>query len=206
VTLQIYPRVKSLVDVFGATLLLVACSPILLVLVFLLFLSDPSNPFFVQERIGHDERVFRVIKLRTMTAHTGTDGALASDAERLTALGRIVRRTSLDEIPQLINIVRGEMSFIGPRPLLVRYLPYYRDEERVRHTVLPGITGLAQINGRNDLGWDDRLAHDISYVRNMSARQDFKILLGTVKSVVTASGVKVDVLSGHMRDLDVERA
>lgn len=201
-----YLRIKSAVDLVVASLMLIAFSPLLVLVSLLIFASDRGNPFFTQERVGLNEQVFRVFKLRTMTIRTEAEGRSLADVERLTRLGRVMRRTSIDEIPQLLNIVRGEMSFVGPRPLLVRYLPFYREGERIRHSVLPGITGLAQVNGRNDLRWDDRLAHDVDYAENLSARLDFEILLATVKSVFTASGVNVDVLSGTMRDLDVERA
>jgi undecaprenyl phosphate N,N'-diacetylbacillosamine 1-phosphate transferase len=201
-----YTYGKRALDLVAALLLLVIASPFLAIVLAALAVANRSNPFFLQQRIGLDEKVFRVVKLKTMDDSRGADGALLSDAERLTPVGRIVRKTSLDEIPQLFNIVRGQMSFIGPRPLLVRYLPYYREHERVRHSVRPGITGLAQINGRNDLGWDARLAYDVEYVENFSAAQDVRILLATITTVATGSGVKVDVLSGEMRDLDVERS
>ena len=201
-----YRWVKRFVDLVAALVLLVVASPFLLVIVVALIVAQRSNPFFVQERVGRGEKVFRVVKLRTMNNRRDDHGNLLKDAERLTTVGRFVRKTSLDELPQLFNIVKGEMSFIGPRPLLVRYMPFYRDEERVRHTVRPGITGLAQTNGRNDLGWDARLGYDVEYVRNFSAAQDARILLATVATVATGSGVKVDVLSGELRDLDVERA
>jgi undecaprenyl phosphate N,N'-diacetylbacillosamine 1-phosphate transferase len=201
-----YTYGKRALDLVAALVLLVIASPFLAIVLAALAVANRSNPFFLQQRIGLDEKVFRVVKLKTMDDSRGVDGALLSDAERLTPVGRIVRKTSLDEIPQLFNIVRGQMSFIGPRPLLVRYLPYYRDHERVRHSVRPGITGLAQINGRNDLGWDARLAYDVEYVKNFSATQDARILLATITTVATGSGVKVDVLSGEMRDLDVERS
>ena len=201
-----YRWVKRFVDLVAALVLLVVSSPFLLVIVVALIVAQRSNPFFVQERVGRGEKVFRVVKLRTMDNRRDDHGNLLKDAERLTPVGRFVRKTSLDELPQLFNIVKGEMSFIGPRPLLVRYMPFYREEEKVRHTVRPGITGLAQTNGRNDLGWDARLGYDVEYVRNFSAAQDARILLATVATVATGSGVKVDVLSGELRDLDVERA
>ena len=201
-----YRWVKRLVDLVAALVLLVVASPFLLVIVVALIVAQRSSPFFVQERVGRGGKVFRVVKLRTMDNRRDDHGNLLKDAERLTPVGRFVRKTSLDELPQLFNIVKGEMSFIGPRPLLVRYMPFYREEEKVRHTVRPGITGLAQTNGRNDLGWDARLGYDVEYVRNFSAAQDARILLATVATVATGSGVKVDVLSGELRDLDVERA
>jgi undecaprenyl phosphate N,N'-diacetylbacillosamine 1-phosphate transferase len=197
---------KRAFDLIAAVVLMAVALPFLLLVLAALLIAHKSNPFFVQERVGLGERVFRVVKLKTMDDSRDADGMLLSDAERLTPVGRIVRKASLDEVPQLLNILRGDMSFIGPRPLLLRYLPYYREHERVRHSVRPGITGLAQINGRNDLGWDARLGYDVEYVENFSALQDFRILVATVTAVATGSGVKVDVLSGELRDLDVERS
>lgn len=201
-----YGVVKRTLDLFAAILLTLVASPLLIVLSIALSVGQRSSPFFFQERIGRNESTFRVIKFKTMNGARDMNGRLLSDAARLTQIGRFVRKTSLDELPQLFNIIRGQMSFIGPRPLLVRYLPYYKPQERIRHAVRPGITGLAQTKGRNDLGWDARLAYDISYVENFSAIQDARLLVATVVTVVTASGVKVDVLSGEMRDLDVERS
>ncbi|TFD63142.1 sugar transferase [Cryobacterium suzukii] len=200
-----YRPVKRILDLLGAAVLIVITAPITFLLALALAIAHRGSPFFVQERIGFREQNFRIVKFKTMSDIPNDGFEPLPDAERLTALGRIVREASLDEIPQLINVLRGEMSFVGPRPLLVRYLPCYRGEERIRHTVRPGITGLAQVRGRNDLGWDSRLAFDVQYVRQLSASLDARILLATVKSVLTASGVRVDAHSGELRDLDVER-
>ncbi|TFB71914.1 sugar transferase [Cryobacterium glaciale] len=200
-----YRSLKRVLDVAGSTVLCIISFPLVVILALVLTISNRGTPFFYQERLGLRERPFRIIKFKTMRDARNEDDELLPDAERISALGGVVRRTSLDEIPQLINILRGEMSFIGPRPLLVRYLPYYSADERVRHTVRPGITGLAQVRGRNDLEWDCRLAHDVEYVEQISLALDARILLETAKSVATGSGVRVNVLSGGMRDLDVER-
>ena len=200
-----YLQVKRGVDLAASLLLLAMLSPVLVFLSTILFISNRANPFFLQERIGRDEQKFRVVKLKTMREVRKEGDTVLADAARLTSLGRIIRKSSLDELPQLINIVRGEMSFIGPRPLLTRYLPFYTDAERARHSVRPGISGLAQVNGRNELEWSARLAYDIEYVERLSARLDAQILLKTVASVFRSSGVRVDVHTGEIKDLDVER-
>lgn len=145
--------------------------------------------FFVQERIGRGGRPFRIFKFRTMTDRRGADGELLDDAERLTSVGRFVRKTSLDELPQLWNVLRGEMSLVGPRPLLPEYLPLYPAHHARRHEVRPGITGLAQISGRNLLGWDERLDLDVTYVERQSLALDLTILARTVAGVLTRRGV-----------------
>lgn len=200
-----YLRMKRSVDLAASLLLLAMLSPVLVFLTTILFISTRANPFFLQERIGREEQKFRVIKLKTMRDVRNEGGTVMADAARLTSLGRIIRKSSLDELPQLINIVRGEMSFIGPRPLLTRYLPFYTDAERARHSVRPGISGLAQVNGRNELVWSARLAYDIQYVERLSAGLDAQILLKTVAAVFQSSGVRVDVQTGEIKDLDVER-
>ena len=159
-----------------------------------------SPVLFRQERLGLNERVFTVTKFRTMTSEPGLP-----DGERLTALGAWLRRTSLDELPQFFDILRGEMSFVGPRPLLVRYGPFFRGEERRRHTVTPGLTGWAQIHGRNRLRWDERLALDAWYVGHWSLQLDALIVLRTVTYVLSRRGVEA-VPTAVMDDLDVERA
>lgn len=196
---------KRFFDVLGSTLLICLLSPIFLILLVAGFLFNRGNPFFVQPRVGRYETVFQVIKFRTMNQNCDEFGNLLPDSDRLTAYGRVLRRTSLDEIPQLLNILRGEMSFIGPRPLLVRYLPYYSEMERKRHNVIPGITGLAQVKGRNDLGWAARFEYDVEYVTGISLFGDLKILAMTLSSVVSASGVKADVTTTGLRDLNDER-
>jgi lipopolysaccharide/colanic/teichoic acid biosynthesis glycosyltransferase len=159
---------------------------------------------FRQERPGRLGVPFRMFKFRTMTDARGPDGQLLPDRERLTRLGTWLRKTSLDELPELINVLRGEMSLVGPRPLLMRYTPYFTEEERVRLAVRPGITGLAQVSGRNLVSWDQRLALDVRYVREWSLSLDFRILMLTVLRVFSRGGVVVDAES-VMRNLDDER-
>lgn len=153
---------------------------------------------------GKDEKIFKVIKFKTMNDKTDSEGKLLSDGERLTKIGSFVRKTSLDELPQLFNVLFGQMSFIGPRPLLVRYLPFYTEKEKKRHNIRPGITGLAQISGRNLLGWDKRIALDVKYVEQLSFRMDMKIVITTIKNVLTSKDVVVDSTS-VMLALDEER-
>lgn len=201
-----YRRVgKRILDLVGSLVLICLCSPIFFAVFVFGVVFNSGHPFFVQERIGRDERSFKVIKFRTMNNRRDSKGVLLSDRDRLTEYGKVLRRTSIDELPQLINIARGDMSFIGPRPLLVQYLPHYSPEERRRHSVRPGITGLAQISGRNSLNWEERFSYDLEYVDNLSLRLDLQILLRTLTSVMTASGVRTDVSTGELRNLDDER-
>ncbi|HLR37626.1 MAG TPA: sugar transferase, partial [Chitinophagaceae bacterium] len=159
---------KRLIDFIAAFFGLLLLSPVFLVVMAALFFANQGKPFFFQARPGKNERIFKIIKFKSMNDKKDKDGNLLPDAQRLTQVGSFVRRTSLDEIPQLINVLKGDMSLIGPRPLLVQYLPYYTEREKLRHSVRPGITGWAQVNGRNNLSWDSRLAYDVFYVENMS--------------------------------------
>lgn len=171
----------------------------------LLVRSKLGSPvIFRQVRPGRDGERFAMFKFRTMTDARGPDGEPLSDAVRLTPFGRALRATSLDELPELWNVVRGEMSLVGPRPLLDRYTPFFTDAERARFSVRPGITGWAQVNGRNDLRWDDRLGRDVEYVRDLSLAMDLRILALTVKKVFVRDGIQVDP-GAAMLDLDVER-
>lgn len=163
---------------------LVVLSPVLLVLCILVRIKLGSPVFFKQERPGKDEKIFTLCKFRTMTDKRDEKGELLPDAERLTKFGRFLRATSLDELPELFNILKGDMSVIGPRPLLVSYLPYYTKREKLRHTVRPGLTGLAQVSGRNFIDWDRRLEKDVEYVENLSFRMDLKVLWMTVRTVL----------------------
>lgn len=174
-----------------------------IVFVALLFINK-GKPMFRQQRPGKDEKIFYILKFKTMGDGKDAKGKLLPDGERITRFGNFLRKTSLDETPQLINIIKGEMSLIGPRPLKVSYLPYYTKHESIRHSVRPGITGLAQISGRNLLGWDDRLQKDIEYVENLSFRLDCKILAQTFLKVISAKDVALDSESG-MIDLDAFR-
>lgn len=193
-----------MLDFVVALVFFTVLSPIFLMVMILLSIANKGNPFFVQVRPGKDEQNFKIIKFKTMNDQKDKSGNLLPDAKRLTKIGSFVRKTSLDEIPQLINILIGDMSIVGPRPLLLKYLPYYTKEERVRHSVRPGITGLAQINGRNTVRWDDRLALDVQYVKNITFMADAKIIYKTVVKVIKSENIVVDPES-IMQNLDDER-
>ena len=197
-------RLKRLIDVVAAVALIVVLWPVGLCVAVLILAFQRSRVFFVQKRIGLGGQVFSVIKFRTMLDAFDFNGAPLPDADRLTMLGGLLRKTSLDELPQLVNVLKGDMSLIGPRPLLVRYLPYYAEPELRRHDVRPGITGWAQIRGRNELCWDKRIAADIWYVDNVSFLLDLKIAWLTVLKVIVGSGVSIDT-GGTLKDFDVER-
>ncbi|MCK0136988.1 sugar transferase [Arenibacter sp. S6351L] len=183
---------KRILDFFIAIIMLTLLSPIFVLLTVLLFIFNDGQVFFLQKRPGKNERIFSIIKFKTMNDKKDAEGNLLPDGDRLTSVGKIVRKTSMDEIPQLINILKGDMSLIGPRPLLIQYLPVYTEREKQRHSVLPGITGLSQVSGRNNLGWDERLNMDVEYVENMSFLLDLKIFLKTIKNVITSKDVAVD--------------
>lgn len=168
---------------------------ILLIALFLHFANKGAGAFFLQERPGKDEKIFKIIKFKTMTDEKDAEGNLLPDKDRLTKVGTIVRKLSIDELPQLINVFKGDMAFIGPRPLLPEYLPYYTVEERLRHTVRPGITGWAQVNGRNNLTWDDKLSFDVYYVKNLSFVLDCRIIAKTIINVISSKDVVVDPAS-----------
>lgn len=196
--------VKRLIDIIVSGLGLIILSPVLLILCILVRVKLGSPVLFTQERPGKDEKIFKLYKFRSMTDERDENGELLPDEVRLTRFGKLLRSTSLDELPELLNILKGDMSLIGPRPLLVRYLPYYTKEERHRHDVRPGLTGLAQVNGRNALGWEDRFSYDLQYVKNLSFGMDIKVLGMTVGKVLKRSGT----LSGAeqtVADFDVYR-
>lgn len=194
---------KRFIDCTAAGLGLLILSPLLAVVtVWLHFANKGAGAFFFQERPGLGGKIFRIVKFKTMTDERDANGKLLPDADRITAVGRFVRGTSLDELPQLWNVFKGDMSLIGPRPLLPQYLPYYTKREQLRHTVRPGITGLAQVNGRNSITWDSKLEYDAQYAEHISFWADCKIILTTVKNVINKNGVEV-VTSEE--DLDVER-
>jgi undecaprenyl phosphate N,N'-diacetylbacillosamine 1-phosphate transferase len=191
--MPIYPRiVKPFLDFFVATVTLVMLSPLMLVLIIALSLSMGGNPFFVQPRVGRNDRIFNVIKFRTMNNATDERGILLPDGVRLTGLGKWVRRTSLDELPQLLNIVSGKMSFVGPRPLLVEYLPLYTPLQRTRHNVMPGISGWAQVNGRNAISWQKKFELDTWYVKHQGFWLDLKIVFITIWKILKAEGISGD--------------
>lgn len=195
---------KRLLDIFISLSILILVSPIFILTALCLFFANSGKPFFYQNRPGLNEKIFRIVKFKTMNDKTDEKGNLLPDAKRLTNVGSFVRRTSLDELPQLINILMGDMSLIGPRPLLIKYLPFYSNEERIRHSIKPGITGLAQINGRNTVSWDKRLAYDVEYVKNISFITDLKIIYLTILKVVKSENIVVDPES-IMKNLDDER-
>jgi lipopolysaccharide/colanic/teichoic acid biosynthesis glycosyltransferase len=195
---------KPVLDRTAALLLLIGLAPLWLATAVVVRIALGRPVLLRQQRPGLHEQPFTLVKFRTMTEEKDAHGELLPDAERETRVGRFLRRASLDELPQLFNVLRGEMSIIGPRPLLIRYLPYFRDEERLRFSVLPGITGWAQVHGRNLVRWDDRLAMDIWYVRHLNVVTDFRIILRTLLNVALRRDV-VSVPGAVMLDLDVER-
>lgn len=180
---------KPLLDILIAGVTLLILFPVFFTVWFLLLLANNGKPFFTQPRPGKNGHIFKVVKFKTMTDECGVDGALLPDAQRMTKVGSFVRKTSLDEIPQLFNVIIGDMSLIGPRPLLVEYLPLYNEEQRKRHHIKPGITGWAQVNGRNTIGWEDKFKLDVYYVNNCSAFMDAKIIFWTVKKVFLSHGI-----------------
>ncbi len=187
--------VKPLLDRLGAILLLVLLSPFILAASAAIYVSLGRPILFVQRRPGYKEKVFTIYKLRTMDDRRDENGELLPDNQRLHGAGRLIRSLSLDELPQLLNVLRGEMSFIGPRPLLEEYLPLYNDEQKRRHEVKPGITGWAQVNGRNAISWREKFAFDVYYVDHLSFRMDVKIALLTIKKVFAREGVSAQ---GHV--------
>ena len=181
--------IKPLLDVFAAFTGLLLLSPVFIIVILLLALANNGRPFFFQTRPGKGERLFKIIKFKTMTDKKDGVGDLLPDAERLTGIGKFVRKTSLDEIPQLLNVLKGDMSLVGPRPLLPEYLALYNEQQRKRHRVKPGITGWAQVNGRNTLSWKGKFEKDVDYVMNQSFRFDLKILFLTLKKVLVSEGI-----------------
>lgn len=170
---------KPLLDRLVAIILVVLLFPVLLLISILIIFFNRTNPFFIQSRPGLNERIFNLIKFKTMTDETDDNGYLIADYKRITKLGNFLRNSSLDELPEIFNVLRGEMSFIGPRPLLSEYISKYSEEQRLRHKAKPGITGLAQINGRNLLTWEEKFVLDVKYVKNISFISDFKIIIRT---------------------------
>lgn len=197
------PFFKRFYDIVLSGLALLILSPILLVLTIVGAIVMKGNPFFTQERPGKDEKIFKLIKFRTMTCEKDENGNLLPDEKRLTKYGKFLRCTSLDELPELINIFIGNMSIVGPRPLLVSYLPYYTEEEKHRHDVRPGLTGWAQVNGRNFLDWDRRLSMDVEYVQGISLFKDIKIIFLTALKVFSRSDVadNTNAVEGNLADI-----
>lgn len=196
--------IKRLLDILLSLTFIALFWWLYVILIVLIRVRLGSPVFFHQDRPGRNGKVFRLLKFRSMTDARDAEGNLLPDAERLPEFGRLLRATSLDELPEMINILRGDMSFVGPRPLLVRYLPYYTEEEMHRHDVRPGLTGLAQIHGRNALNWEARFAYDLEYVENVSFLMDLRIVWGTVGKVLHHSGVQSGA-EQTVPDLDVYR-
>src|SRR5690554_2754538 len=183
---------KRLFDFVAAFFGLLLLSPIFIAVMIGLFFANQGKPFFFQRRPGKNEKIFSIIKFKTMNDRKDNKGNLLPDAERLTKIGSFVRKTSLDEIPQLINVLKGDMSLIGPRPLLIQYLPLYNEQQKRRHDVRPGITGWAQVNGRNAISWTQKFEYDVWYVDNVSLTLDFKIALKTIQKIFKREGISSD--------------
>ena len=185
-----YPKyVKRLLDIMISLCALVILSPVLLIVAVLVRVKLGSPVIFCQQRPGYHEKIFNLYKFRSMTDARDENGELLPDEIRLTKFGKVLRATSLDELPELWNILKGDMSLIGPRPLLVKYLPLYNDFQKQRHNVKPGLTGWAQVNGRNAISWEQKFAYDVEYVRNLSFLMDAQIFFKTVKAVLSRSGI-----------------
>ena len=189
--------VKRLLDFILSLCAIIVLSPLLLILTIVGAISMKGNPFFVQDRPGWHEKIFPLIKFRTMTNEKDSEGKLLDDELRLNSYGKFLRSTSLDELPELFNILRGDLAIIGPRPLLVRYLPYYTEEEHHRHDVRPGLTGYAQVHGRNYVTWEDKFAMDLWYVRNISFMTDVKIILDTILVVLKRENIETASVFEH---------
>ena len=195
---------KRVIDFTIVLMALLIIWPILLIIyIWLTIANKGAGAVFYQERPGKDSKIFKVIKFKSMTDERDAEGNLLPDAERLTKVGKFVRSTSIDELPQLINVLKGDMAMIGPRPLLPRYLPYYTEREQLRHTVRPGITGWAQVNGRNNISWDNKLECDAYYAEHVSLYFDLKILWLTIYKVIKREGAVADKKENY---LDVERS
>ncbi len=180
---------KRIIDFILSFIAFIILLPLLLCLTIIGTIQMKGNPFFIQTRPGLNEKIFKLIKFRTMSNERDMNGELLPDELRLIPYGRFLRRTSLDELPELLNILKGDMSIVGPRPLMVQYLPLYNSEQRHRHDVRPGLTGLAQINGRNSITWSQKFAYDMEYVRNVTFLIDIKILFLTIKAVFSQDGI-----------------
>lgn len=194
---------KRVIDFSLSLIALIVLSPLLLVLIVLGTVFMKGNPFFVQKRPGKNEKIISLLKFRTMTNEKDEEGKLLPDEIRLVSYGKFLRSTSLDELPSLINILIGDLSIIGPRPLLVEYLPWYTEAEKHRHDVRPGLTGWAQVNGRNNVSWDRRFELDVEYVNNISFRFDLKIFFMTIQKVLKRSDIAEDtrIVEGNFADI-----
>lgn len=198
--------VKRPIGFVGALVALILLSPIFIITIILLFFANKgAGVFFCQPRPGKNEKIFKALKFKTMTDDRDAEGNLLSDADRLTKIGKFIRSTSIDELPQLINILKGDMAFIGPRPLLVEYLPLYSEEQHRRHLVTPGMSGWAQVNGRNNISWAKKFEYDVYYVDHIGLKMDMKVFFTTIKKVLfredinttTGKAITMEVFNGH---------
>jgi undecaprenyl phosphate N,N'-diacetylbacillosamine 1-phosphate transferase len=180
---------KRVIDLLVSTVAFLALLPVFIILTIVLFFANQGKPFFFQLRPGRNEQIFRVIKFKTMNDRRDKQGNLLPDEQRLTNFGKFVRKTSLDELPQLLNVIKGDMSLIGPRPLLVDYLSLYNETQKRRHLVRPGITGWAQVNGRNAISWKQKFEYDVWYVDNLSFKIDIQIIIKTIVKIVKSEGI-----------------
>jgi lipopolysaccharide/colanic/teichoic acid biosynthesis glycosyltransferase len=181
--------IKRAGDLFASVILFIVLFPFFIIITILLFFTMKGKPFFFQVRPGKNAKLFKLVKFKTMNEEKDSEGHLLPDVERLTAIGAFLRKTSLDEIPQILNVIKGDMSLVGPRPLLPEYLPVYSATQARRHEVMPGITGWAQVNGRNTLSWDKKFAYDVWYVDHISFKTDMRILLLTIRKVIKSEGI-----------------
>jgi undecaprenyl phosphate N,N'-diacetylbacillosamine 1-phosphate transferase len=186
---------KRLFDFIVSLVAFCVLFPVFLIVAILLFVANDGKPFFFQARPGKNGKIFRIIKFKTMNDRKDASGELLPDEKRLSGIGKFIRKTSLDEIPQLLNVIKGDMSLVGPRPLLIEYLPLYNNEQGRRHEVRPGITGWAQVNGRNAISWEQKFKYDVWYVDNMSFWLDIKIYFMTIMKVFKSEGISAD---GHV--------
>jgi undecaprenyl phosphate N,N'-diacetylbacillosamine 1-phosphate transferase len=183
--------IKPVIDFLFSLIALILISPLILIVIVILFISNQGSPFFIQERPGMHGKIFKLYKFRTMNNKHDEYGNLLSDVKRITSIGKILRKTSLDEIPQLFNVLKGNMSLVGPRPLLIEYLEFYTPEQRKRHNVKPGITGWAQVNGRNAIKWEEKFKFDIWYAENLSFILDLEIIFLTILKVVKKDNINL---------------
>ena len=183
---------KRILDFLLSLCAIIALSPVMIILTIVGVIKMKGNPFFTQLRPGKNEKIFRLIKFRTMTCETDADGNPLPDEQRLVPYGKFLRSTSLDELPELFNILKGDMAIVGPRPLLVKYLPLYNEEQHHRHDVRPGLTGYAQVHGRNTVDWEERFKLDVYYVRHLNFKMDFSIIVTTILKVIKREGISQD--------------
>lgn len=193
--------IKRFLDFTLSLLALILLSPVMLIIAILVRIKLGTPVIFKQQRPGKNEKIFTLYKFRTMTDKKDENGNLLPDSERLTKFGKLLRSTSLDELPELVNIIKGDMAIVGPRPLVVAYLPYYSESEKHRHDVRPGLTGLAQVNGRNLLQWEERFEYDLEYVNNISFEEDLKIIFFTIKKVIKKEDI---IVRGAGRTIDFD--